>query len=199
MDPEQLAAKLRSLTAPFTTGQLVTLAVTFVLVIGVVIASAMWLQKPTYRLLQSDLDPETMGQVVTRLKSLKVPYELDEGGRGIRVPASRIDELRLEFAAAAPKPGCPDGSSSTARTSASPSSARRSSTAARMEGEMARTIATLSEVSSARVHIAMGKEELFGESRPATASVVLKLRGPLAARQRRSTASPTWWPAAWTA
>ena len=32
MDLEQLAAKLRSLTAPFTTGQLATLAVTFVLV-----------------------------------------------------------------------------------------------------------------------------------------------------------------------
>src|SRR6185369_10845343 len=98
MDPEQLAAKLRNLTAPFTSGQLATLALTFVLVIGVVIASAMWLQKPTYRLLQSDLDPEAMGQMVTELKSMKVAYELDEGGRGIRVPASRIDELRLHFA-----------------------------------------------------------------------------------------------------
>src|SRR5690242_10927360 len=98
MDPEQLSAKLRSLTAAFTTGQLITLTVTFVLVIGLVIASAMWLQQPTYRLLQADLDPETMGQLVTRLKTMKVPYQLDEGGRGIRVPASRIDELRLEFA-----------------------------------------------------------------------------------------------------
>jgi flagellar M-ring protein FliF len=46
-----------------------------------------------------------------------------------------------------------------------------------LEGEIARTIGTLSEVSNARVHIAMGKEALFGESRPAKASVVLKLRG----------------------
>jgi flagellar M-ring protein FliF len=46
-----------------------------------------------------------------------------------------------------------------------------------LEGEIARTIATLSEVSSARVHIAMGKDSLFGEPRPAKASVVLKLRG----------------------
>ena len=29
MDPEQLAAKLRNLTAPFTSGQLVTLALTY--------------------------------------------------------------------------------------------------------------------------------------------------------------------------
>jgi flagellar M-ring protein FliF len=177
MDPEQLAAKLRTLTAPFTTGQLVTLALTFVLVIGVVIASAMWLQKPTYRLLQSDLDPESMAQVITRLKSLKVPYELDEGGRGIRVPASRIDELRLEFAASggegAGLPGWKlfDGQDFGITEFGEKIKYRRA-----MEGEMARTIATLAEVASARVHIAMGKEELFGESRPATASVVLKLR-----------------------
>ena len=176
MDPEQLAAKLRNLTAPFTSGQLATLALTFVLVIGVVIASAMWLQKPTYRLLQADLDPETMGQVVSRLKVLKVPYELDEGGRGIRVPASRIDELRLEFAQSGNEAGLPgwklfDGQDFGITEFGEKIKYRRA-----MEGEMARTIATLAEVSSARVHIAMGKEELFGESRPATASVVLKLK-----------------------
>jgi len=176
MDPEQLAAKLRNLTAPFTSGQLVTLALTFVVVISVVIASAMWLQKPTYRLLQSDLDSETMGQVVARLKSLKVPYELDEGGRGIRVPASRIDELRLEFAATGNEAGLSgwklfDGQDFGITEFGEKIKYRRA-----MEGEMARTIATLAEVSSARVHIAMGKEELFGESRPATASVVLKLK-----------------------
>jgi flagellar M-ring protein FliF len=176
MDPEQLAAKLRNLTAPFTSGQLVTLAVTFVLVIGVVIASAMWLKQPTYRMLQSDLDPETMGQVVARLKTLKVPYQLDEGGRGIRVPASRIDELRLEFASQGAEAGLPgwklfDGQDFGITEFGEKVKYRRA-----MEGEMARTIATLAEVASARVHIAMGKEELFGESRPATASVVLKLR-----------------------
>ena len=163
MDPEQLAAKLRNLAAPFTSGQLVTLAMTFVLVIGVVIASAMWLNKPTYRMLQSDLDPETMGQVVARLKSLKIPYELDEGGRGIRVPASRIDELRLEFASQGSEAGLPgwklfDGQDFGITEFGEKVKYRRA-----MEGEMARTIATLAEVSSARVHIAMGKEELFGE------------------------------------
>ena len=52
-----------------------------------------------------------------------------------------------------------------------------------LEGEIARTIATLSEVASARVHIALAKESLFGSrEQPAKASVVLKLRSarPLA-------------------
>src|SRR5688572_21049700 len=176
MDLEQLAAKLRTITAPFTTGQLVTLVLTFVLVIGLVIASGMWLNKPTYRLLQADLDAETMGQVVSRLKALKVPYELDEGGRGIRVPASRIDELRLEFAASGAEAGLPgwklfDGQDFGITEFGEKIKYRRA-----MEGEMARTIASLAEVSTARVHIAMAKEERSGESRPATASVVLKLK-----------------------
>src|ERR687893_499183 len=46
-----------------------------------------------------------------------------------------------------------------------------------LEGEIARTINTISEVAGARVHIAMGKDSLFGEKRPAKASVVLKLKG----------------------
>src|SRR5690348_938606 len=45
-----------------------------------------------------------------------------------------------------------------------------------LEGEIARTIGTIAAVSSARVHIAPGKDQLFGEKRPATASVVLKLK-----------------------
>src|SRR5262249_17302644 len=46
-----------------------------------------------------------------------------------------------------------------------------------LEGEIARTIATISEVASARVHIWLAKDRLFGEQQePAKASVVLKLR-----------------------
>jgi flagellar M-ring protein FliF len=176
MDPEQLAAKLRSLTSAFTTGQLFTLAITFFLVIGVVIGSAVWLQKPTFRLLQSDLDPEAMGQVVARLKTLKVAYELDEGGRGIRVPASRIDELRLEFATNGIEAGAPGWNLFDQTRLGLTEVGERVNIRRALEGEMARTIAGFSEVASARVHIAMGKEQLFGDSRPPTASVVIKLR-----------------------
>ena len=89
MDPEQLAAKLRSLTAPFTSGLLATLALTFVLVIGVVIASAMWLNKPTYRLLQADLDPETMRYLEVEIGlTLAKDFDLREIGMLYYVAAS---------------------------------------------------------------------------------------------------------------
>src|SRR5690606_25489030 len=48
-----------------------------------------------------------------------------------------------------------------------------------LEGEIARTIATISEVAGARLHIAMARESLFGaREQPAKASVILKLRNP---------------------
>ncbi len=69
------------------------------LVVGIVAGSAWWLNAPTYVLLFSDMDAESAQQVVTRLKTANIPYQLDEGGRGIRVPQDQVDELRLELSA----------------------------------------------------------------------------------------------------
>jgi flagellar M-ring protein FliF len=177
VDAQAFLSKLRALGANFTTGQVVSLAASFVLVVAVVGGSAFWLNSPSYTLLFADMDQEAAAQVVTRLKSMKVPYVLDEGGRSIRVATDRVDELRLDLTAQ----GLPssgrigfeifDRTSFGATEFVEQVNFRRA-----LEGEIARTIGTLSEVSAARVHIAIGKDSLFGEKRPAKASVVLKLR-----------------------
>jgi len=178
MDPQSFLNRLKDLTASFSAGQLVTLVATFVLVIAVVTGSAMWLNTPTYRLLISGADPETMGQVVTRLKDADVPYQLDEGGGGIRVPANRVDELRLEILSQGlPESGRPgwelmDQSRIGVTDFVEKANYRRA-----LEGEIARTVASISEVASARVHIAIGKDTAFGPPRPTTASVIVKLKG----------------------
>ena len=156
----------------------------------------MWLSTPTYRLLLSDADPATMAQVVTRLKDAGVPYQIDEGGGGIRVPASRVDELRLEvLSQGLPESGRPgweilDRAGFGVTDFIEKVNYRRA-----LEGEIARTIASMSEVASARVHIAIGKDTLFGPPRPTTASVIAQAEGrPAAGGDRRSPASPTWSP-----
>ena len=178
MDPQQILERLRTLASTFSRTQLMSLAAAFLLVVALVASSAWWVKSPTYALLFSDMEAETAGQIVTKLKTLKVPYQLDEGGRGIRVPADRVDELRIQLTSE----GLPasgrigfeifDKTQFGATEFLEQVNYRRA-----LEGEIARTIATISEVGSARVHIAMGKESLFGEPRPAKASVVLKLRG----------------------
>ena len=177
MDLQNLLNRLRPLSANFTTGQLVSLVASFVLVVGIVAGSAFWLNQPTYALLFADMDQEAAGQVVARLKSLKVPYVLEDGGRSIRVQASRVDELRLELTAQGLPSSGRVGFEIFDRTAFGATEFLEQVNYRRaLEGEIARTINTIAEVSGARVHIAMGKDSLFGEKRPAKASVVLKLR-----------------------
>lgn len=179
MESLQLFSRLKTLGGALSAGQRASLAGAFLIVVLVMGASTYWLQHPTYALLFADLDPEAAGDVVTRLKAAKVEYQLDEGGRSVRVPASRVDELRLEFASSGLPSSGRIGFEIFDRTAFGATEFLEQVNYRRaLEGEIARTIGTLGEVSSARVHIAMSRSSLFAsKEQPAKASVVLKLRG----------------------
>lgn len=178
MNPDQILAKLKTLASGLTRTQLATLAGAFVLVVGLVIGSAYWLNRPTYALLFADMDAEAANQVVEKLTADKVPYVLDPGGRSIRVDARRVDELRLQFASQGLPASGRIGFELFDRTQFGQTEFLEHVNYRRaLEGEIARTIATLAEVEAARVHIALGKDSLFTErAQPAKASVILKLR-----------------------
>jgi flagellar M-ring protein FliF len=62
-----------------------------------------------------------------------------------------------------------------------------------LEGELARTISSISEVAGARVHIAMPKPSLFvGQEQPTKASVVLKLRSNRKLQASTAATMPGW-------
>ena len=125
------------------------------------------------------MDSESASSVVSRLKTDKVEYQLDEGGRTIRVPASRVDELRLSFSSQGMPASGRIGFEIFDRTAFGTTEFLEHVNYRRaLEGELARTISTITEVSSARVHIAMAKDSLFAtDKQSAKASVVLKLKG----------------------
>jgi flagellar M-ring protein FliF len=181
---EQQIAHLKKLAAALSPRQVAGLVAVFVGVVGVVVGSAYWLSRPTYTLLVADMDAETASSVVAKLKEQKVPYQLGDGGRTVSVPVERADELRLSLASG----GLPSAGRIGFEIFDRPAfgtteflehvNYRRA-----LEGELARTIGTLSEVASARVHIAMAKDSLFvDQAEPAKASVVLRLKSnrPLA-------------------
>ena len=116
MNFDQISAHLRKLATSLSAKQILGLAAVFVAVVGVVVGSAYWLSVPNYTLLVADMDAETATSVVSKLKDSKVPYELADGGRTVRVPAERVDELRLQFASG----GLPSANA----TSVTPGSAR---------------------------------------------------------------------------
>ena len=178
MAPDQLFAHFKRLTTTLSGRQLFTLAAAFIAVVAVVGGSAYWVNSPSYALLFTDLDPESAGAVVTRLKADKVDYTLDDGGRTVRVPSNKVDELRLAFASSGLPTTGRIGFEIFDRTAFGTTEFLEHINYRRgLEGELARTIATISEVASARVHIALAKDSLLtAQAEQAKASVVLKLR-----------------------
>lgn len=170
------------MTSALSSGQLVTMAAVFVSVVGLVAGSAYWINAPTYALLYSDMDAEAAATMVTRLKNDNIPYQLDAGGRAVRVPVERVDELRLELASQGLPSSGRIGFEIFDRTQFGATEFLEHVNYRRaLEGELARTIATIGQVQTARVHIAMAKDSLFTSgSEPAKASVVLKLRNSTA-------------------
>ncbi len=179
MNIDQLLAQFKKLTSNLSTAQLAGLAGVFVAVVGVVVGSAYWINRPTYTLLVADMDAETANSVVGRLRADNVPYELRDGGRAVSVPVERVDELRLAFASDGLPSSGRIGFEIFDRTAFGTTEFLEQVNYRRaLEGELARTIATMSDVAQARVHIAMAKDSLFiDRSEPAKASVVLKLKG----------------------
>jgi flagellar M-ring protein FliF len=136
-----------------------------------------WNRERNFRPLYSSLSAEDAGAVVQRLREEGVEYRLDEPGT-IKVPADRVAEVRLRLAAAGvPKSGrigfeIFDQTNFGLTEFAEKVNYRRA-----IEGELERSVASLSEVESARVHITLPRESVFVDAqREAKASVMVKLK-----------------------
>jgi flagellar M-ring protein FliF len=176
---EQFFTRIKHATAALSGGQVVSLALAFLAVVGITIGSAYYLNTPSYGVLFSDLDSDSASAIVGKLKTDKVQYSLEDGGRTVRVPAGRVDDLRLQYASAGLTGGSHVGFELFDRSAFGVTDFQEHVNYRRaLEGELARTISSISEVAGARVHIAMPQPSLFaGREQPTKASVILKLRG----------------------
>jgi flagellar M-ring protein FliF len=178
MNIEQFLVRLKAGAEALSGKQLVSLTLAFLAVVGLTIGSGYWLNTPNYGVLFSDMDSESASSVISKLKEQKVPYAIDDGGKTIRVPTTRVDELRLELAGQGMPGSGHVGFEIFDKTAFGVTDFLEHVNYRRaLEGELARTISTISEVAGARVHIAMPQPSLFtGRDQPTKASVILKLR-----------------------
>jgi flagellar M-ring protein FliF len=146
-------------------------------VIAVMGAVWMWGQQPDYRVLFSNFSDRDGGAIVAELEKMNVPYKYAEGGGAVLVPADRVHDARLKLAAQ----GLPKGGNvgfelmENQKLGASQFLERVNFQRA-MEGELARSIESVSAVQAARVHLAMPKDSIFvSEQKAPTASVLLNL------------------------
>lgn len=148
-----------------------------------------WAQQTEYATVFSKLTESDAAAIVTKLKELKVPYELADGGSTIKVPADKLYDVRLQLASQGlPKGGAVGFELFDKMSFGLTDFAQKLNYQRALEGELARTIGSLSAVEDARVHIVIPQSELFVErENPTTASVVLRLKPgqELDARQTR--------------
>lgn len=128
-------------------------------------------------LLFGDLETSDTSQIASRLDALGVPYEISGNGTQVLVPRDQVLRLRMKVA----EENLPRGGSIGYEIFDKPDSFGTSSFAQNvkmvraLEGELVRTIRSLSGVKAARVHIVMPKRELFSRDKvEPTASVVIK-------------------------
>lgn len=173
-----LPPRLRSIVASLGPTQTAALGGVCLLVVLLMIGTTYWVNRSHWALLATDMDPASMAGVVEKLKTAKVDYLLDPGGRSLRVAADRVDELRMQLAA--------EGLPSSGRIGfelfdqamfGATEMTEKVNYQRALEGELERTIGSLSNVASARVHLVLPRESLFMDSdQPAKASVVLRLK-----------------------
>lgn len=145
--------------------------------LAIIVAMAMWSHSPDYKVLFTNLTDKDGGAILAALQQMNVPYKYADGGGAILVPADKVHDVRLKLASA----GLPKGSvvgyelMETQRFGVTQFQERLNFQRG-LEGELTRSIQTLSGVESARVHMALPNQNgFFREQQKASASVVLSL------------------------
>lgn len=145
--------------------------------IAVIVALFLWMRSPDYRVLLSNLSAKDGGDIVSQLTQMNMPYQLADNGSAILVPADKVHELRLKLAQAGLPKGGNTGFELLDKEQFGISQFSEQVNYQRaLEGELSRTIESLSPVQTARVHLAIPKPTLFvREQKSPTASVTVGL------------------------
>jgi len=175
-DQAATAPATMMIPVPRMIGTLLGIVVTVLVSIGIYT----WGTEPNYSALYNGLEPGDASEVVTALQAAGIPYELNSASGSVMVESGRVHEARIKLASE----GLPKGTAVGVEmlqeeqnfgTSQFVESARYHHA---MEVELDRTISTMRNVKSARVHLATPKSSVFVRKKEKpSASVALNLYG----------------------
>ncbi|MBO0335203.1 flagellar M-ring protein FliF [Sneathiella sp. CAU 1612] len=148
--------------------------------IALIMLMATRISSPDFALLYGGLEPSDSAAIVSKLEAENIPFQIAGNGRDVLIPNDQVALVRLKMAEA----GLPNGGSvgyeifDSSDTFGTTSFVQNVNYVRALEGELARTIRALNNVSAARVHLVLPKREVFSrDKRQASASIVLKLNG----------------------
>ncbi|KQX40414.1 flagellar M-ring protein FliF [Devosia sp. Root436] len=169
--------------------RLAAMAVVAMLMLGFFGFLIMRAQAPNLSPLYTGLSLEDSSAIVTELQTLNIPYELRGDGDTILIPRDQITTTRMTLAGS----GLPQRGQvgyeifDEQSTLGATSFVQNLNNVRALEGELARTIASLTRIKSARVHLVLPERELFRRERTdPSASIVLAVRGELASGEIRA-------------
>jgi|GEM_PF-750570 len=139
----------------------------------------LWSSETPYRPIYTGMNEKDASAIVEMLQKEHVPYKL-EGGGTVLVPADKVYAMRLKLASQDMMPGSGSGFEIFDRSNEFGISdfTQKINLQRAQQGELARTIEVLPQVTAARVHLVMPKESAFADhDRKASASVMLQLMG----------------------
>jgi len=146
--------------------------------VAIGVAAVMWSQTPDFRLLYSNLSEQDASQISQSLQQAGIKYRLTEGASVIMVAAKDVSSARMMLAGEGLPKGGGAGFDMLDKAEGFGVSQFMENTRYQraLEGELARTITSLDNVRSARVHLALPKQSAFIRQRKnPTASVTVDL------------------------
>jgi len=153
------------------------LAIGVSVLVAAAVAMWMWSRTPDYGVLYSNLSDRDGGAIIASLQQMNIPYKFTEGGSALMVAANKVPEARLKLASQGlPKGGSVGFELMDNQKFGTSQFVEQVNYQRALEGELARSINSISSVDSARVHLALPKPSLFvREQKSPSASVVLTL------------------------
>ena len=155
--------------------QQVTILVLVLAALIIVPTLLFWASRPSYSVAYSGLSEADAGQIVQKLDDSKIPYTLKDTGT-ILVPSGQVYQVRLMLA----RDGLPQSSTVgyellDGNMLGMTDFLQRVNYQRALEGELEKTIGTLSTVQMVRVHIVTPEKTLLSDNQdPTTASVTIK-------------------------
>ena len=146
-------------------------------VVAVMFGIWTWSSQPDYHVLFANFSDRDGGAIVASLQQMNVPYKFSDGGSAILVPSTQVHEARLKLAAQGlPKGGNVGFELMENQKMGISQFLEQVNFQRALEGELARSIESISAVQSARVHLALPKDSVFvRDQQKPTASVILNL------------------------
>ncbi len=189
---KQVLNQGKSVLAALDTKQLLVLMGGAGFITAMVIFFGRMIVTPDYKPLMTGMEVADAQSLGGRLAAKNIPYQLSPDGKTVSVPGDKLDSSRLEVASEGmPHSGRLGFELFDKLNWGQTEFDEKVNYQRALEGELERTIQTLRDVESVRVHLVMPTDSVFlDREREAKASVILRLRsGQLSEETHRAIAS----------